>query len=45
LQPFRGINTCGFEQLDVTNLNNLGVIEDKKIIQEKMLHYFNNIIG
>ena len=46
LQPFRGINTCGFEQLDVTNLNNLGVTEDKNIIQEKMLHYFNNnIIG
>ena len=43
LKPFQGINTCGFEKLDVTNLECLGVNEDKKIIQEKMVHYLSGV--
>ena len=46
LKPFKGINTCGFEQLEVTNLKSLGVIENKEIIQEKMVNYLHkNIIN
>ena len=45
LKPFQGINTCGFEKLDVTNLECLGVNEDKKIIQEKMVHYLERNIN
>ena len=44
LEPFQGINTCGFKGLDVTNLKNLGITEDKKIIQKKMVcHLEKNI--
>jgi lipoyl(octanoyl) transferase len=39
LFPFTGINTCGFEDLEVTSLEKLRVKEDKNIVQERILNY------
>ena len=42
LLPFSGINTCGFEDLEVTSLEKLGVKEDKNIVQESILNYLQH---
>jgi len=42
LFPFSGINTCGFEDLEVTSLKKLRVKEDKKIVQENILNYLKH---
>jgi len=39
LFPFSGINTCGYDNLEVTSLEKLQVKEDKNIVQECILNY------
>jgi len=36
LAPFFGINTCGFDQLNVTSLKNLNINENKAILLRKI---------
>jgi lipoyl(octanoyl) transferase len=40
LKAFSGINTCGYKDLDIINMNDLGIDENKKTIQMQLAHYF-----
>jgi len=39
LSPFQGINPCGYEGLEVTQLKDLGVAQDFQYIGERFLTY------
>lgn len=38
LEPFRNIDPCGYEGLEVTQLRDLGVADDVETVQEKLAH-------
>ena len=40
LKAFSGINTCGYKDLDIINMNDLGIDENKKTIQMQLAYYF-----
>ncbi|MEC7860787.1 MAG: octanoyltransferase, partial [Pseudomonadota bacterium] len=42
LFPFSGINTCGFENLEITSLKKLREKEDKNTVQEIILNYLRH---
>lgn len=44
LKPFTGINTCGYKNLDIINISDLGIDENKSTIQIKLEYYFKKNI-
>lgn len=42
LEPFSRINPCGFSDLEVTDLNGLGVTTDLADVQRHLLQHFEN---
>jgi len=45
LEPFSRINTCGFEDLEVTDLRTLGVTEDREGIQSRIQKHLLHRLG
>jgi lipoyl(octanoyl) transferase len=45
LSPFRGINPCGYEDLEVTQLSSLGAPADVDVVAQRLLPALMDILG